>query len=95
MPYKDTEFAKKYRADRRKENLLWLRQFKVDAGCADCGYNEHHAGLEFDHTGDKKKNVSAMLHHSRESIVKEISVCEVVCGTCHNIRSFNRRSGVP
>lgn len=59
----------------------------------DCGYNEHHAGLEFDHRDGKYKNVSAMLSGTLARLVSEIEKCDVVCGTCHNIRSYNRKLG--
>lgn len=57
----------------------------------DCGWNEHHAGLEFDHREDKYLNVPAMTNYSREKLLAEIAKCDVVCGTCHNMRTWNRK----
>ena len=68
----------------------FFRAYKVENGCADCGYNKHHAGLEFDHVGDKEFNIAAMARYSMKRVLAELEKCEVVCGTCHNIRTFNR-----
>lgn len=82
-------------AQMRERNRLgrqFLQEYKVKLGCADCGYNEHHAGLEFDHVdGDKKYNVSE-LTTSPNKLEQELAKCEVVCGTCHNIRTWERRN---
>lgn len=94
MPYKDKEAHKQYRIARSAANRQFLQDYKVKMGCADCGYNENHAGLEFDHTGEKFLNVSTMANHSMAKILEEIAKCEVVCGTCHNIRTYNRRTTV-
>jgi thymidine kinase len=94
MPYKDKEVHRQYRIKRYQENANLLKELKVERGCIDCGYNAHHAGLEFDHREDKFKNVTAMLTYSHAKLMAEIDKCDVVCGTCHNIRTFNRRHGV-
>jgi hypothetical protein len=95
MPYKDKEFHRQYRIDRYLANQEFIRQYKLERGCVVCGYNEHHAGLEFDHISDKYKNVTAMLNYSKEKLLAEIAKCEVVCGTHHNIRTFERRNMEP
>lgn len=95
MPYKSKESKRAYDAARFQANLRIMREYKVQAGCADCGYREHHAGLEFDHIGEKKHNVSALLNRTTTAMFEEISKCEVVCGTCHNIRSFERKNTDP
>jgi len=90
MPYKDKEFHAAYRKKRYDDNVQWMRDYKVERGCADCGYNAHHAGLAFDHLYDKSYNVSRAAAYSRPTLLLEIAKCEVVCGTCHGIRSFDR-----
>lgn len=93
MPYKDPEVHRQYRINRQRENRRFIQEYKIEKGCADCQYREHHAGLEFDHTGDNKSyNVGNMAPMSRAKILEEISKCDVVCGTCHNIRTWNRRN---
>ena len=61
----------------------------MNQGCTDCGYNDHHAALEFDHVaGEKELNVCNAK--SVDQAKKEIEKCEVVCSNCHKIRTFNR-----
>jgi hypothetical protein len=33
--------SKRRRLERQAATLAWLGQYKVEQGCADCGYNEH------------------------------------------------------
>lgn len=84
-----------YMRERYRKNAEWMRQYKVEQGCKDCGYNAHHAGLEFDHVdprnGDKSLTVAGLMGKSIKRIQEEIAKCEVVCGTCHNIRTWNRK----
>lgn len=91
MPYKDPEIHKQYRLERRMAGRKFLQDYKTSKGCADCGWNKHHAGLEFDHLDGKEYNVGNMASFSMAKILKEIAKCEVVCGTCHNMRTWNRR----
>ncbi|QQV92500.1 HNH endonuclease [Streptomyces phage MeganTheeKilla] len=80
----------KLRADEKREAL---RKYLVEKGCVDCGYNHHHAALEFDHLPGytKIKNVMAMTYNSWEVIWAEVEKCEVVCANCHAIRTHERR----
>lgn len=67
----------------------FIRTFKVSKGCADCGFNAHHAALDFDHVeNDKALNVcnAKSIAQAKSEIVK----CEVVCSNCHRVRSFDR-----
>lgn len=79
-------------AQARERNRLvkdFLSRYKLAKGCADCGYNQHHVALDFDHImGDKKFNVcfSKSIDHAK----KEIKKCEVVCSNCHRIRTYSR-----
>jgi hypothetical protein len=90
----DKEYKAAYMRARYRENAEWVRQYKVGQGCADCGYREHHAGLEFDHlearNGDQSRTIAALMGKSINRIKAEIAKCEVVCGTCHRIRTWNR-----
>jgi hypothetical protein len=93
MPYKDPEVRRAFDIERSRKMIEFLRDYKVKKGCADCGYNEHHAGLEFDHVYGKVQNVSKMGRYGKERVMEEVAKCDVVCGTCHNIRTFNRKHG--
>ena len=96
MGYKDSEQRKQYMKDwsraRRDKNRKLVQEYKVAKGCTDCGYNTHHAGLEFDHiSNDKEYNVATLMGQDKK-LWEEISKCEVVCGTCHGIRTWNRKN---
>jgi hypothetical protein len=89
------EYMAEYMRKRYQNNAQWMRDYKVSTGCADCGYNAHHAGLEFDHLhgrgGDDTHTVARLMGKSIKRIKEEIAKCEVVCGTCHRIRTFERK----
>lgn len=75
--------------ERRNRVQTFIRQFKLQKGCAKCGYKNHHAALEFDHIiGKKQFNVcfSKSIKHAN----KEIEKCQVLCSHCHKIETFNR-----
>ena len=60
--------------------------------CVDCGYRGHFAGFEFDHLRDKTYCISTMLSVATkwEKVLEEVKKCELVCATCHRIRTFKR-----
>ena len=67
----------------------WLRDYKVRVGCVDCGFNAHHAALDFDHVGPvKNRPVSSCK--SRQQAEDEIALCEVRCANCHRIKTQER-----
>ncbi len=79
-----------YNAWRRKRREWFraiLRRYKVLKGCADCGYNAHHAALEFDHLPGyaKKCNIITLLDSGRKAMKAELAKCEVVCSNCHSM----------
>jgi len=74
---------------RHKRVLDFVRKYKLERGCAKCGYSDHHAALEFDHIrGTKKLNVS--LAKSISQAKNEIKKCQVLCSNCHKIVTFER-----
>ena len=87
------DVRRKWFRDRYERNRQKLHEYKVAKGCADCGYKEHHAGLELDHLPEfeKHENVSALLGRGWNIVERELAKCEVVCGTCHGIRTWNRK----
>lgn len=49
--------------------------------------------MDFDHLDDKVRNVSNMVgHNSWDSILEEITKCELVCACCHRLRTKARSS---
>lgn len=87
---------KERKAAREKQNAIAKRavvqQYKVEQGCADCGYDSHHAALEFDHLPgvEKTRTVASLFYCSWERIWAEIAKCEVVCANCHAMRTMQR-----
>lgn len=78
---------------RRDMLLSKLQAIKLERGCADCGYNEYAAALDFDHLPGsvKKYRPSTMpAGTSWANIAAEIAKCEVVCANCHRVRTFKR-----
>ena len=97
MPYKDyNKNMAEYMRTRYAKNAEIVRNFKLEKGCLDCGYNSHHAGLEFDHREgrDGGRTVAGMMGKSIKKIFEEIDKCDVVCSTCHSIRTWNRRQNL-
>jgi hypothetical protein len=68
----------------------FLREHKLSTGCADCGYREHHAALEFHHVGDDKE-INLSFAKSVNQAKQEMGKCEVLCSNCHRIRHWNER----
>ena len=91
--------AAEYMKKRYYVTVAWLQAYKVEKGCADCGYNAHHAGLEVDHltprNGDGTKLIYRMAARGIKALQRELEGCEVVCGTCHNIRTWQRKQDMP
>lgn len=93
--HSNSKYRKKFderRAERRKINSEYILAYLREHPCVDCGFSDIRA-LQFDHVvpvslgGGSKQRVSGMVTHSLESLVAEISRCEVRCANCHMIRT--------
>lgn len=74
---------KEKRKNVKERNRNFLLEHLKNNPCVDCG-ETNPLYLEFDHIkGNKKHNVSSMLVHCIETVVKEIDKCEVRCVKCH------------
>ena len=77
-----------------------MTRYKLMKGCARCGYNKHHAALEFNHINPElkryclssnyvhvycKKNTKTKIEYK-----KELANCEVLCANCHNIHTYGK-----
>lgn len=72
-------------------NQKFCQDLKIALGCADCGWSEHHSGLEWDHILPiKRARVSALLGRSLKMVIEEIERCECVCSRCHSMRTWFR-----
>lgn len=78
---------------RRREVAALLAKLKA-APCTDCGKSYPAPVMEFDHLPgqEKKREISKFRTSSCsiESLLIEVSKCELVCANCHRIRTMNR-----
>lgn len=78
---------------RAAEFRLRAAAVKLQAGCADCGFRGHPRALDFDHVRGVKVSGVAQLCLTAatwEDVEAEIAKCEVVCSTCHRVRTAHR-----
>jgi hypothetical protein len=92
--YVDQARASKRR--RRAERTALLFDYFRQHPCADCGESGPMV-LEFDHldAGEKSFAIgSAVPYRNWDSILLEISKCEVVCANCHRRRTARRAGSI-
>ena len=67
-----------------------LNTYKLDRGCADCGYVKCAAALVLDHLDPdlKTAQVSTMFTYSHDNLLAELAKCEVRCANCHQERTY-------
>ena len=72
-------------------NTTILKSLK-SAPCLDCDKTFDPIQMDFDHVrGTKIDNISNLVHHSsRKQLLEEIAKCELVCASCHRIRTHGR-----
>jgi len=73
----------------KQENRRNAYQYLSKHPCVDCGEIDARC-LEFDHVrGEKKNNISSMMKNvcAWETILEEISKCDVRCANCHRKRT--------
>jgi hypothetical protein len=85
--------AKRKRA-RAVKRMRFLIEFFESNPCADCGEQDPLV-LEFDHLRDKRFDIGSSLpDRNWQSILAEISKCDVVCANCHRRRTARRLGSV-
>ena len=86
------ETDRRYKKLRIQRNRLRIQELKRSP-CSDCGGAYHPKIMHFDHArGTKLQNLSsatALLWGWRK-IEEEIAKCDLVCPTCHAIRTMDR-----
>jgi hypothetical protein len=85
----------------RRKRMKWeakIRALIVEAKghpCADCGGRWHPLVMEFDHLPGMDKRLNLGDAKARKlglnTIREEIAKCEVLCPTCHRIRTLRRQ----
>lgn len=77
-----SEYSKRHRAKIRE----YVASFKVGKSCLYCG-ESHPACLDFHHRDPSEKSFEVGAAHennrSRESILREVAKCDIVCRNCH------------
>lgn len=83
--------AKRMRYEAKMRALMLEAKNKP---CADCGGRWHPLVMEFDHLPGTKKVANLGSAGPRkwgwEKMQEEIAKCEVLCPTCHRIRTLRR-----
>ena len=88
---KKKEYDKKRSQRISSENRNWMNNLKTLEGCVCCGYKTHPEGLDFDHLYDKEFNIGRGGTLSKKRLEKEIKKCQILCGTCHHIKTRNEK----
>lgn len=89
---KNKDYYKEKRRLKQLENKKFILYYLSDKSCVDCGLTDIRV-LEFDHiTNDKVSNISTLVKNgnSIESILKELTKCEVRCCNCHRVATIER-----
>lgn len=81
---------------RKRSKQALVNRLKA-APCTDCKRFFHPCAMDFDHLDPTQKTaaISQLIIRScsDEKILEEIQKCELVCATCHRIRTYIRRYG--
>jgi hypothetical protein len=84
---------------RYEEKMRAMILAAKDRPCADCGGRWHPMVMEFDHLPGTSKLINLGDCRARKfglkRILEEIAKCEVVCPTCHRIRTLRRLGKIP
>ena len=92
------EYRKHTESGTRSRNKIriWLATYKMERGCADCGYKEYAAALQFDHEGEKRFTIS-QIRTSIHRILREIEngKCVLRCANCHAVRTWHQKNKIP
>jgi hypothetical protein len=78
---------------RIRKRSEFMDAYKLERGCADCGWAGHPAALEFDHLPGSAKVIEVSrlrVVGTMQQLLDEIAKCEVVCANCHRIRTAER-----
>jgi hypothetical protein len=76
-----------------KEHRAFINMVKTAAVCTDCGKDWEPVALGFDHIpelGPKSFEISKGAGRTLGALVAEMVQCEIVCHSCHSIRTNNR-----
>jgi transposase len=83
--------ARTVRSRTLAKRKLW--DYKESLGCKDCQEMYPHYMLDFDHLPEFEKvdSPTQLVHkYSWDKALEEVAKCDVVCGNCHKIRTWQR-----
>lgn len=75
---------------RRAEVYKYIQDCKLTRGCQKCGFNIHHAALQWHHPNNDKETAVANCR-SKPSADREMAKCIVLCANCHYIHHWNTK----
>ena len=79
---------------KRAEFYVFVDKYKLDSGCALCGYNKFACALDFHHKDREEKLfcIGRGVHGGIDFllILEEMDKCEVLCKNCHSVVSRTR-----
>ena len=82
---------------RQRATLAFLRDLRR-VPCMDCGRSFLPHQMDFDHRDPSAKSFqvtdSQAMLASRRRLLDEIAKCDVVCSTCHAIRTYRQQAAV-
>lgn len=82
---------------KRSKVREFLRSLK-DVPCADCGVKFPACCMDFDHVRGTKVFQLSAFHKkcppNPESVLDEVSKCDIVCSNCHRYRTWRRSQDV-
>ena len=107
MPYADPQKNKDCKRRRYERNKTFRRRVKrlvfLLRGCVGTLTNPcmwqgdiPHVALQFDHREgeDKRHDICRMDGHAIETIKNEMKKCDVICASCHAIKTEQRRLAI-
>jgi hypothetical protein len=77
-----------YKAERRQDVRAYVRLRKLSLGCIECGYNKHHAALDWHHKDDDKETCVGQCE-SISAADREMAKCVVICANCHRAHHYD------
>lgn len=88
--YVETRKRNKPRQVASKRDMIY--KLKENNPCIDCGKFYPYYVMQFDHLDNKQKEISNMIsqNYAINSILNEVSKCELVCANCHRERTQKR-----
>lgn len=84
-----------FRAQLNKRTNRQTNKFIVqlkNKSCVYCKQKYNPWQMDFDHRGDKNKNIAHMIGYSVKKIMEEVKKCSVVCALCHRKKTFEQQS---